>query len=129
MMPENVESNVGIPTRTAQGGFTLHDLIMAMAAGWGLPVAVLTALGPASVWRFPAYLVGAVGGLLWAFYSRKLELLVISRVLGYRQGNPPEISFRLGETVYLGVLGFTVLTQYALYRACRLLIGMTLQGS
>jgi hypothetical protein len=49
MMPENVESNVGIPTRTAQGGFTLHDLIMAMAAGWGLPVAVLTALGPASV--------------------------------------------------------------------------------
>jgi hypothetical protein len=129
MMPENVESKVAIPTRTGQGGFTLHDLIMAMAAGWGLPVAVLTALGPASVWRFPAYLVGAVGGLLWAFYSRKLELLVISRVLGYRQGNPPEISVRLGETVYLGVLGFTVLTQYALYRACRLLIGMTLQGS
>jgi hypothetical protein len=42
-----------------------------------LPVAVLTAIGPASVWRFPAYLVAAVGGLLWAFYSRRLELLVI----------------------------------------------------
>jgi hypothetical protein len=129
MVPENVESKVAIATRTGQGGFTLHDLIVAMAAGWGLPVAVLTALGPASIWRFPGYLVGAAAGLLWAFYSRRLAWLVISRVLGYRQSNPREVSFRLGETVCLGMLGATVLTQYALYRACRLVIRLILQGS
>ena len=99
------------------GGVTLLDLLVAISGSWAIPLAVLNTLGDHSAWRFPAYLVGGLVGLLWAWYSRGVEY-VIRKVL---QIDNPALS--VGVAVFLFVVALGLLVQYGLYRLLRLALG------
>ncbi len=122
-MPETVE-NQSAHGEGALGGLTLLDLFQGMAGAWAFPIAVVTALGPASPWRFPAYVVGAVSGLLGAYYSRTFGSSLIRRVNAPRSQSAAQGSLPLGVAVYSALLGLTLLLQFGLYAALRLLINM-----
>jgi len=113
------------------GGVTLFDLVLIISGGWALPYAVVAALGTQSAWRVPAYLAGGVGGLFWGWYCKKFEWFAYKKILE-QKGKPVTASslpFTTALGIYLGVLGLSLLLQYALYRIIRFGLGIVLHSS
>jgi hypothetical protein len=98
-------------TAGTHGGVTLADLVLIMASGWALPMAVRNALGSGWVLAV-AYVVGVVTAIYWTWYCKKLEWFCLSRMAV--AGTPPPL--RVIVSVYVIVLAGTLLVQYGLYR-------------
>jgi hypothetical protein len=122
-LPEQAASKSPSSTQEGHGGVTLLDLVLAISGAWAIPYAVEASMGHESMWRLPAYLVGAVGAFFWAWYCKVFGWVIHRRLLADKPaGTTPTMTVLV--TVYFGVLAVSLVLQYSLYRAILFLLAV-----
>src|SRR5882672_10523353 len=102
-MPEEAASKSPASSEKGHGGVTLLDLVLAISGAWAMPYAVEANMGHQSMWRLPAYLVGAVGSFFWAWYCKVFGWAIHRKLLAHKPAGTAS-TMPVLVTVYLGVL-------------------------
>jgi hypothetical protein len=110
-------------TESQNGGFTLRDLILLVANGCALPLAVSFHLGRNSAWLWLAYPLGVASAFFLTWQWKKLEWRAQHKLItAETSADLTSRDRKVIKRVFFGVLVASVASQYLLYRLSGLLI-------
>jgi hypothetical protein len=113
------------PTESRAGGFTLPDLLLLLANGWALPVAVQFHVDVHSAWLWLAFPLGSALAFSLTWQCKKLEWRLWRRfITGETSAQLSSRDRTFMVRVFFALLAASLAFQYLLYYVSAIFIRM-----